>query len=447
VLPLCHVSGTAKRDRINTVLSWLPEPVAIPADLDLALDSGGVFNGGVGFNIKLWSQLVHLVAFVQAWWRQDESAREEALTDPWAWKRFIESVGGGNAPSQREALKYLAFPQTFHPIVNVSHRQQIREAYKGLLPGPPGDIDRDLLVIREKLQSQSPDKPVEFYDDPWVAAWKGSGPVTAGRHAWLVRPPTGEGVGVVQRWLDGGFIALSAAKLRTLPAGASLGTVREAVGSDYSAVEYVRQTELANGFHTFLTLMQGGDVVAAVYGDALHLGTLEDVAPWFDQADPAARLRRRVTWHTTASPLPVADLSAPLRTHLATQGTVVDLSEDLDLLLALLGEDKPEPDKPVVDPDNSRRSEPRRRRSRTGCTSTGRACRSGSICSLTGSRSSSMAHRARGRPIWPRDWLASSPMQVRWRASGWRSCSSTRAPPTRISSRATGRQPERATAR
>lgn len=96
------------------------------------------------------------------------------MRDPWAWQSFVESVGGGNAPSQRNALKYLAFPSTFEPIVNATHRLRIRDANKHLLSGSPGDIDRDLLEIHTKLQAQSPGKEVDFYAAPWVAAWKAS---------------------------------------------------------------------------------------------------------------------------------------------------------------------------------------------------------------------------------------------------------------------------------
>jgi 5-methylcytosine-specific restriction protein B len=346
-VPLSNVSGQAKRSRINGVLSWLPEPVEIPPGLDSALDSG-VFSGGVGFNTMLWSQLVHLVAFVQDWWQQPAAAREEALADPWAWKAFVESVGGGNAPSQRNALKYLAFPETFQPIVNVSHRQRIREAYKSLLPGTSGDIDRDLRAIHDKLQAQSPDKPVDFYVAPWASAWKGAS-VPAGRHAWLVRLPTGDQATVVERWLKDGVAALAATKLRTLSAGASLSTIRDAVSADYSAVEYVRQAELAGAFHTFLSVMDSGDVVVTVAGDAVHLGVVEEGAPWFDAADAVGRLRRKVGWRTADAALPVAQLPAPLPTHLATQGSVVDLSEDLDLLLTLLQNDDDTDDGPAVD--------------------------------------------------------------------------------------------------
>lgn len=337
-LPLSNVSGKAKRNRINTVLSWLPDSVAMPADLDSALDTG-VFSGGVGFNTMLWSQLVHLVAFVQAWRHLDEATQDQAIGDPWAWKAFVESVGGGNAPSQRNALKYLAFPAIFQPIVNVTHRQRIRSAYKNLLPEPPGDIDRDLLQIRQKLQEQSPDQRVDFYAAPWAIAWKAGKSATVGRHAWLVRPATAGQADSAGQWTAEGFVALQAERLRALPAGSSLDAVRDAVSSDYSAIDYVRQSALSDGFHAFLTSMKPDDVVATVSGDVLQLGVVGDKPPRFETLDGNTRLRRDVTWRTTEAPLPIADLPAPLPTHLATPGAVVDLSQDLDLLLALIQED------------------------------------------------------------------------------------------------------------
>jgi len=330
VLPLANVSAATKRARIDNVLSWMPAPVDLPDEFATALE-GKIFNGGVGFNTMLWTQLTHLVRFVQAWWAADQTTREQALVDPWAWSHFVDSVGGSPAEGQRHELKYLAFPATFLPIVSKPDRKAIRKAYTDLLPVPPGDLDRDLLEIFHRLRAESSGQKVDFYLEPWVDRWKPA--LTASRHAWLVRPPTGQ-MDQPRQWLENGTVTLTVPKLRELPRGSTLDAVREAVGLDYSSVDYVRQEDLAQAVHAFLTLMSDGDVVATTSGESLVLGTVTQDAPVF-RTD---RLRWAVSWRTAELPR-VPDLPAPLPTHLATPGTVVDLSEDVDRLLELLTEE------------------------------------------------------------------------------------------------------------
>ncbi len=309
-LPLANVSGKAKRKRIEAVLPWLPDPVKIPAELDAALE-GGVFSGGVGFKTMLWTQLVHLVAFVQEWWRQDEDIRLQALSDPWAWKAFVEQVGGGNAPSQRNALKYLAFPETFQPIVNVSHRQKIAKAFADLLVAPTGDVDRDLLAIRDALQANSPDRPVSFYEAPWKEVWAptSSSPAPT-RHAWLVRPAVGDPDGTVGLWLSEGIVTVGAHLLPALPAGAGLEQVREAVAAEYGSYDYVAQHELTEGVHRFLAGMAPHDVVVTLNAEVLHLGELSE-GPAVREDD--GRLRRDVVWSTLDEPVRPGPRAVPAR--------------------------------------------------------------------------------------------------------------------------------------
>ncbi|MGY1690368.1 McrB family protein [Geodermatophilus sp. SYSU D01105] len=338
LLPLANVGGSRKRQVVNTVLSWLPEPISIPPHLDAPLDKG-VFNGGVGGNTYRWAALVYLINIVREWWTKSDADRQHALSDPWAFKGFLESVKAKAAANQRHALKYLAFPEVFQPIVSTNDRAKIRDAYKYILGRPPGDIDRDLLEIRDKLQKQSPDVVVDFYLPPWSAAWVTTTAVSAGAHAWLVRPPaSADRDAVVEQWLVKGDISLPAAGLEDVSPGASISAIREAVSATYSGMEYVSQLQLSNDVHAILSRMRSGDIVAALSSEGLRLGRLGKSGPGFNEDDPSRELRRAVQWFTSLEPIPIADLPDPLSAHLDTPGAVVDLSEDYAVLAELIGE-------------------------------------------------------------------------------------------------------------
>ncbi len=345
LLPLANVSGHKKREIINSVLAWLPEDVEIPPDLDAALDED-VFNGGVGGNTYRWAALVYLIDVVREWWTKDDGERVAALSEPWSWKAFLESVHGTASAAQRHALKYLAFPDVFQPIVSSTDRERIRDGYRHILDRPAGDIDRDLLEIRTKLQGQSPDETVDFYLPPWNSAWRTATAKSVGARAWLVRPPAAsDGDAVIGRWLAERQVGLAVDGLTGLPPGTSVGAVRQSVSDVYSSLEYVTQLQLANDVHAVLSRMRSGDIVVAQRTDGLVLGKLASGDPVFEDD---GELSRDVEWITSLQPIPTADLPDPLPAHLGTPGAVVDLSEDRAILAELIGEGTSDDEGPAV---------------------------------------------------------------------------------------------------
>ncbi len=333
-------SVVVKRARITSVLSWLQPPAHLPADLDAALNVGGVFhvNGCVGLNVGICRQVGWLLSFVEHWWHQSEQDRADALQEPWAFREIVATTSA-NQPDIRNALLYLAFPRTFLPIANQDDKRAIRTAFASVIGGPSGNdpvsIDRDLQAIRTKQLADFDE--VNYYHLPFALQWqKLSG---EGERAWLIRPRLG-GAELVHRWRDEGFVSLAATHLADVAPGADRDRVRSAVENGYQHLDYAQRLALATEYHAFLTVMKVDDLLTTVVDDHVHVGVVTGEAEYTGSRD--ARLHRAVAW-SDAEPMSVSELGAPLPEELAQQGTVVDLTNAFAAVSRLV---RTEPDAP-----------------------------------------------------------------------------------------------------
>ena len=186
-LPLSNFTEPKKRARIQEVLNWMREPVALPAEVGAAFAQGS-WSGGSGAHTMIWKWLSDAVSFVQAWWSVPESERARALADPWTWRDLVHRIPG--MPSLREALLYLAFPGYFLPIISLGHKTAIRQAFRYRLDDPSGDLDHDLYQIMLSLQQEA-GGPVELYEPPYINEWQPQASKAGEQRAWLVRPRPG----------------------------------------------------------------------------------------------------------------------------------------------------------------------------------------------------------------------------------------------------------------
>jgi 5-methylcytosine-specific restriction enzyme B len=299
----------------------------LPADMADGLSARGVFNGGLGFNIPIWQQLMWLCRFVSGWWELPEEERQAAMADPWAFRR-VTAATPKDWPAIRYSLEYLAWPGWFEPVVASDHRRSIRDAFAYRIGGPSGKDDesiaRDLRQIRQVLDAEAGGR-IGWYRPPYRDQWWKH--KDDGQRAWLVRPRQGGG-DLVARWQDEGFVSLTASHLGEVPAGADLAQVRAAVEDGYQHEDYAQRLALANEYHAFLTRMKTDDLVAAVAEDRLRLGVIGGEPQYADDGD--TRLRRMVAWSPEAATL--RELPTAMAALLDQQGTVVDVTAGLDAL-------------------------------------------------------------------------------------------------------------------
>jgi 5-methylcytosine-specific restriction protein B len=357
VLPLANVGADAKRIRIQRVLGWMRRPATIPAEIEEAFGFG-TFHGGIGFNVHVWTSLSLLIQFVRHWHTLDPADREEALDDPWAWRNVVYTSPGPKIPAQRDALLYLAHPETFLPIVNRDHRRRIRDAFRDQIDRPTTDIDRDLLQITLALQVDG-HAPIDYYRPPYVEVWKPAADgapdeaVDPARRAWLVRGASAGGVNLVPDWLHDGFVSLPAPGLRQVTQGIDRAELRRVVEEDYAHRSYADRADRATELHAFLSRMDVGHLVVTMSGGKVYLGVVTGPVAWTESEGSRSNLRRNVDWRNVDEPVDFAELPAPLPAKLASQLAVVDLTDELTILEPLHDErlTAPEPAAAAVLPD------------------------------------------------------------------------------------------------
>ncbi|KFU75796.1 5-methylcytosine-specific restriction enzyme B [Amycolatopsis lurida] len=348
VLPLTNVRPAVKLDRITEVLSWLTPPPPLPEPLRLALDTPGAFSGGTGFNVQIWRQIGWLLEFVQHWWALRDDVRTEAFSDPWKFRTAVASMVT-DQPGIRNSLLYLAFPDTFLPIVSQDNKRSIRDAFSHFLGLPSGQdplsVDRDLFAIHQIHTKQ--DENANYYREPYVSQWRKL--AGNGARAWLIRPRDG-GRELLEQWLDSGFVSIAGPRFGELAGEPSRADVHAAVEENYQHLDYVQRLSLTTDYHSFLRVLKADDHVIAVDGDRVYFGVVTGGARYSDE--PTPRLTCPVAWPSEDGI--TFEGGEPFSKHATHQGVVVDITAALDSIKeytrSLVGSEEPERDQHSTSP-------------------------------------------------------------------------------------------------
>jgi 5-methylcytosine-specific restriction protein B len=204
--PLFSARPQTRRAHVEGVLAHLRSPVTIPEPMSgwLARPAGTAgFEGGMGYNGALWRHIIWAATFVRHWNGLAEAERAAARTDPWELQRVM--LASGNDRSDiRNALQFLARPDTFEPISSAPMKSRIRNGLADRIGGAtrndPASIDRDLLAIRSSLTVEV-EGPFHFWTPAVAQLWDPSraeptssdaGTAELGdprpRHYWLYSP-------------------------------------------------------------------------------------------------------------------------------------------------------------------------------------------------------------------------------------------------------------------
>lgn len=338
LLPLSDWKPDTKRLRVKAVLALMREPVHLSQVVSAAMDYGA-FNGSLAFKTGIWRALTTTIEFARAWWRLNDSGRDRAWSDPWAWRDLTESLEGDTTPSARALLRYLRHPDAFLPIISSGDRREIREAFSDEISAVTGDLDRDLRDITIALQERS-GAPVDYYAEPFVERWKPTTPPPAPRRAWLVRGSSVQGIDMVPTWLDEGFCSLAAAQLPVIDLPAEPSELRAAVDEGFGHLSYAKREEKLRDVRSFLLTMQPDDLVITTSGGKIYVGTFKGEPEQLDSEGGRSNLRRHVDWATDVeAPIDITDLTPELATRLKGGSDVVDLTDVIAHIEALLPAD------------------------------------------------------------------------------------------------------------
>ncbi|MGH8887538.1 MAG: hypothetical protein ACRDYX_20685 [Egibacteraceae bacterium] len=170
ILFATDLSARTKRRVVAETLARSPNPPAVPAALDAALD-GGIARTGMAFKLRRMSQLGLLVEVAHQWWQLTGQDRAAALDDPWAFKAWLHEVPHDGAQAQREALLHLVHPATFEPIISASVKQRIVHALSRHVPAGVDDVDAALAGIRAALERRH-GQGFQFIDPVIESLWR-----------------------------------------------------------------------------------------------------------------------------------------------------------------------------------------------------------------------------------------------------------------------------------
>ncbi|MCF4123025.1 AAA family ATPase [Antribacter sp. KLBMP9083] len=204
--PLRSALPETRRAHVARVLAHCDSPVTIPASMEqwLSTPAGSAgFEPGSWFNGALWRHIIWAATFVRAWNGLSDEARDAARSDPWELQRAMLAAGDDRSDI-RNALQFLARPDTFEPISSAGMKSRIRAGLAGRIGGETGSdpesIDRDLLAIRAALAKEI-EGPFHFWSPGVRELWDHSSAETdeppAGetgsdeprpRHYWLYSP-------------------------------------------------------------------------------------------------------------------------------------------------------------------------------------------------------------------------------------------------------------------
>jgi 5-methylcytosine-specific restriction protein B len=171
---------------------------------------------------------------------------------------------------------------------------------------------------------------------------------TPTQRAWLVRGSSVQGRDLVPDWLLRDTVSLAASKLRPVEPGISRDDLKPIVDEDYAHTSYAAKAEKLDEFHGFLTRMQPGHLVATTSQGRLFLGQIVGEATYVQSEDGRSNLRREVAWAEPIEGVDYADLPGDVSGRLQVQRDVLDLTQQLETLQALIEGTPESSDEPVV---------------------------------------------------------------------------------------------------
>jgi len=317
------IKGATKRVAVRTVLRMMPRPVAVPAELDAALDGGITpFGPAVAYRSQQIAWMARVAAHVSALPHHD---RHAALDDPWEFRALLDATPNSTAQAQRLALLHLAFPATFADTVSINGLKAFVSAHAYKVGPPTGDWERDFAEIRAEIEARGETFDLSLWLQQWAKnAADGQSRSVPYRRGWLVRGANVQGHNLVPRWLAEGFCSVSMPGYPRLVAGMARSAVALVVRDVEPGLSPAQERTRVTLLDHFLSRMAQGDLVVTVNEDRVHAGVVTGDPYWVPGQLPA-HCRREVRWLEAS--LRRGDLSDAAQDRLTGQASLVDLGE------------------------------------------------------------------------------------------------------------------------
>ena len=354
-VPILGIRPETRRAHVDQVLAHLDDDLQLPEEVSQSFDRSsdlGGFRAGQWYYRDMWLHLSWGATFVGYWNSLSEGARGHARSDPWALQQAMLECGE-DQPGMRNALQFLARPDTFEPIASATTKLQVRDGLSEWIGTVGGDdpvsVDRDLLTARSELAQEFEGEFGFWYDyirEQWDDAfYDEESDETAdpdedtprARHYWLFSP--GSQASKWQDFSDEGIIAVNwdIGDLAQFPD-------REAIRRELDVEETgasLKNDVLA--LWQFQNEMEEGDIVYAKKGRKLLVGRGEVMsAAHYDSERAEYRHIRSVKWTHVGEWQNPENSATKTLTDITPYSGYVDSLEEL-----FLDEDDEEPQTPV----------------------------------------------------------------------------------------------------
>lgn len=167
------LSGSKKREIVNSVLGYTERTAPMPEDLAGVLDAG-LLRTGQGFNQFRWSLFTFLIRAFVAMKRLSQDDRRAVLGDPRQYVRHLSDVETSHgADSQRFALEHLLFPDFFPPLTSVDVRRTLLQKWSDRWSAEDETDSEKLgsLYRSSATAAGRPDTFVDLWRSPWWWQW------------------------------------------------------------------------------------------------------------------------------------------------------------------------------------------------------------------------------------------------------------------------------------
>lgn len=160
-LPL-YINPQSKEARVNRVLGWSPNPVAIPAESCAGFQRGFVALGAGKALIRY--QVGTLIETVAQWKAQPAGEKERLTQEPWKCKGFLDDLrfhsrllenNPNKGRGEHHLLLHSIFPDTFEPMLGRFKEQIVKaKAFARFLTESTKDLDRAIQQIRRGIEAE-----------------------------------------------------------------------------------------------------------------------------------------------------------------------------------------------------------------------------------------------------------------------------------------------------
>ena len=190
LLVLGNILPKTKIQKINAVLEKCDPSTSLDGEdappgavfIVETFRTGGVLNGGQGFNMGRWRQMQYLIDFGCAWNALPADQRTERMSSTEGIEDSLYNLASKNEPQIIYALSYILDPRSHAPIASRKTLTQIVTHFEGRLQDEERDYNpqRKASIIRDRIREER-GADWDFYDDSeeWSASEKTAAEVVA----------------------------------------------------------------------------------------------------------------------------------------------------------------------------------------------------------------------------------------------------------------------------